>query len=263
MLRVHVASAAVAGPGLAGWEKACAVLSGTVPYQPAEMTHAAPGALPATERRRSSKSTRLAVQVAREASAGVLSADTMAVVFASANGDGEIADQICASLAAQPPMVSPIRFHNSVHNAPAGYWSIATGARTPSTSLAGFDATFAAALLSASAQVIAERTPVLLVVYDLPFPEPLNAKRPMSSAFATALLLTGTPTAAGLGSLEIRFEAGDARATPMSDPALEALRGDNPAARALPLLAALVQGTPARIVLEHGARRRVIVGVQP
>ena len=49
--------------------------------------------------------------------------------------------------------VSPTQFHNSVHNTAAGYWSIATGSQQPTTCLACHDATAAAALLKAMAEV--------------------------------------------------------------------------------------------------------------
>ena len=85
--------------------------------------------------------------------------------------------------------VSPTRFHNSVHNAPAGYWSIATGARGPSTSLCAHESSFAAGLLEAAIQAHAEATRVLLIAYDLPHPFPLSAVAPVSAPFGVALLL--------------------------------------------------------------------------
>ncbi len=264
MLTVHIASAAIAAPGLDGWEDAAAVLCGKSPYQPEAMRRYAPEGRPATERRRRSKSTRWAVHVSEEAVAARGPAtEKMAVIFASANGDGDIADQICEALASPMRMVSPTRFHNSVHNAPAGYWSIATGARTPSTSLAGYDATFAAALMAASAQVIGEEIPVLLALYDLPFPDPLNEKRPMKYPFAAALVLTPQPTDSGLGSIDVRFAASDAPVSTMADSALETLRSDNPAAQILPLLAGLARREATRIVVGHGETHRLGVEYRP
>ena len=75
--------------------------------------------------------------------------------------------------------VSPTRFHNSVHNAPSGYWAVATGSREPSTSLCAYDASFAAGLLEAAAQATVDDRPVTLVAYDLPYPEPLQRARPI------------------------------------------------------------------------------------
>src|SRR5690606_40428753 len=69
-----------------------------------------------------------------------------AAVFASSGGDYPIIDQICKALCEPERLVSPTQFHNSVHNSAAGYWSIATGSRAPSTSISAFDDTFAAGL---------------------------------------------------------------------------------------------------------------------
>ena len=63
-----------------------------------------------------------------------IAAPDAAVVFASGDADGENLHHILESLATPEHEVSPTRFHNSVHNAAAGYWNIATGARTPAHS---------------------------------------------------------------------------------------------------------------------------------
>src|SRR3546814_8269162 len=89
-----------------------------------------------------------------------------------------IRQRISAELATPERIVSPTDFHNSVHNAAAGYWGIGTGSRAPSTTLAGYDASFALGLLEAGLQVVGDRRAVLLVVFDVPAPEPLlHARR--------------------------------------------------------------------------------------
>jgi len=60
-----------------------------------------------------------------------------------------------------------------VHNAAAGYWSIATGARSASLSLAGFDGTVAATVFAARPS--ARHGPVLCCVYDAALPPPCVA----------------------------------------------------------------------------------------
>ena len=108
--------------------------------------------LPA-ERRRAGATVKLAIAAGSEAlaQAGRDPAD-MAMVFAASGGDGETVHEILAVLARSTREVSPTRFHNSVHNAPAGYWTVATGSRAPSTSLCAFDESFAAGLLDAAVQ---------------------------------------------------------------------------------------------------------------
>jgi hypothetical protein len=149
------------------------------------------------------------------------------------------------TLAAGDP-VSPTQFHNSVHNAAAGYWSIATGSRQPASCLAGHDATPAAALLKAMAAVRATLLPQLLCIYDAPMPMPLGAQHPTLGAFAVGLVLAPQPRGTALASLSVEYQPGVA---PEDDvqclPALRMLACGNPAARLLPLLEALARGVSA------------------
>jgi hypothetical protein len=64
-----------------------------------------------------------------------------------------------------------------------------------------------------------------------------------------------------LAAIEIESAPAHAVETRLADPILEAVRLGNPAARCLPLLAALAKGTDAEIVLECaiGASLRVRV----
>ena len=141
MIEACVTGQAVLGPGLPDWTTARAVLSGATPYVCAPAPEPAPVLLPANEQRRTSASVRWALAVGhaalQEHPGGI---DDIATVFASCGGDGAITHQICEALTSPAREVSPTRFHNSVHNAPAGYWSIATRSHAPSTSLCGYDA---------------------------------------------------------------------------------------------------------------------------
>jgi hypothetical protein len=145
--------------------------------------------------------------------------------------------------------ISPTRFHNSVHNAAAGYWSIATGAKAPSNALCAFDASFAAGLLEALAQARVDRTRVLLIAYDAQYPPPLYAKRPIPDAFGVAFVLSPEPGPAAVARLAVSMS--DSPADRMSDPAIEALRASIPAARSLPLLQQLARREPGRVNIEY------------
>ena len=255
MMRVWVQGVGFAAPGLVGWSQARECLAGGIPYKPEPLPKLKPEGLPANERRRLSVTMRLALAVAEEALCGVPEeAGKVATVFASGNGDGDIIHAICEELARPAPAVSPTQFHNSVHNAPAGYWSIAARAMTPHTAVAAHDATFAAGLLEA-VTMAAEGLPVLLVVYDRPLPEPLNKTRPGHGEFACALLLNAVSEETSTG-LSMRLESGGEEST-VTDPLLEELRIGNPAARALPLLAALARnetGTEVRLPYLDGTK---------
>ncbi len=239
MMQLSLQGIGFAAPGLVGWPTARECLGGAAPYRPEPLPRLTPEGLPANERRRLSTTMRLALAVAGEALGGVTEdARRIATVFASGNGDGDIIDAICEELARPAPAVSPTQFHNSVHNAPAGYWSIAARAMTPHTAVAAHDATFAAGLLE-TATMAAEGLPVLLVAYDRPLPEPLNKTRPGHGEFACALLLSPHPDKMA-PRLSLRLEEAGTEST-VADRLLEDLRTGNPAARALPLLAALAR----------------------
>lgn len=256
MSSLSVRGIGFAAPGLVGWPAALECLTGGAPYRPEPLPRLNPAGLPANERRRLSTTMRLALTVAGEAmaTAGADPTSTL-TVFGSANGDGDIIDSICRELAQPEPAVSPTQFHNSVHNAPAGYWSISAHAMTPYTAVSAHDGTFAAGLLEA-ASLAAEGAPVLLAVYDRPLPMPLGETRPTHDAFACALVLQvgGSPDA----SLELSLENGGTESA-LDDPELEALRAGNPAARALPLLEKLARGEAGRIRLPYVGGTRLVV----
>src|SRR5215469_10747575 len=244
----------VLGPGLPDWPVAARVLEGTSGWEPAPTVLPAPACLPSPERRRTGTVVRLSLAVGLEATgrAGVDPA-RLPTVFTSSGGDGQNCHEICEVLASAERQLSPTRFHNSVHNAPAGYWGIATGALTAANSLCAHDASFAAGLLEALCQVAVERTRVLLIAYDTSYPEPMRSVRPIPDAFAVALLLApaATPASdtAALAQLALGFS--EAAADRMADPALERLRASIPAARSLPLLARLAQAAPGGVLIDY------------
>jgi hypothetical protein len=194
------------GPGLDDWLSGASVLAGVTPYTPCATVLPVPAALPAAERRRTGAVVRLALAIGFEASsrAGANPAE-LPTVFSSSGGDGSNCHEICQTLATGDRQLSPTRFHNSVHNAASGYWSIAVGATPASNVLCAYDATFGAALLEALTQVVVDRAPVLLVAYDSGYPEPLHGVRPIPDAFGVAMVLApvstpGLASAPGLAS---------------------------------------------------------------
>lgn len=262
MTRVFIDGIGVFGTGFESWAKARTVLRREATYTATELPLPSPEWLPAAERRRTSDIIRLALCAGREAleNAGQAIDDTY-TVFSSSGGSGEVIHQICESLATTERDVSPTRFHNSVHNAPAGYWGIATRSEWPSTSLCAHDASFGAALIESAAQVFNTDKPVLLLAHDLRYPEPLNGVRPVMGSFSVALLLHGTVTASSKFEVDISTAARDTAVTTLANPALDAFRTHNPAARSLPLLVALAQERAADVIVENnnGGRLQLTV----
>ena len=263
-LQVWIDGIGVLGPGLDSWAAARDVLRGARPLVAAPTALPAPLRLPPAERRRAGAAVKLALAVADEAVAQARADPaTLATVFASSSGEGVNCHALCETLASDAPLVSPTRFTNSVHNAASGAWHIAVGSRAASTSLCAFDGSFGAGLIEAATGVVLGRAPVLLVASDSPYPEPLNATRPLPDHFGVALLLAPAPSARSVAALSITLVDADAAVTRCDDAALDALRRAIPAAAALPLLAALARAQPGqRVVLDYLPATRLQVDLR-
>lgn len=262
---VYLEGVGLWAPGLAGWSASREILADHEPYGKAPFIRPAPTILPPTERRRSGNTVLLAVQAGQEAiEHATANPRDVATVFASSDGDMDVLHDLCITLAQPERMVSPTRFHNSVHNAAAGYWSIATGSQQASTSLSCYDATFVAGLAESAAQVAGECRPVLFVSYDWPSPPPLHARRPLAAAFSIGMLLTPQRSDRSLAALNINtMDSFADQATVMENVELEMLRRGNPSARALPLLAAIARQKPATVILDYLEGKRVQIAVTP
>jgi hypothetical protein len=261
-IAAYIAGIGVLGPGMGGWPEACAILSGQRPYQSSPTVLPSPSLLPAAERRRVGRVVKVALAAASEAIAHA-GADPAKLksVFSSSGGDGHNCHALCQALAEESREISPTRFANSVHNAAAGYWSIATGATPASTVLCAYDVSFCAGLLEALTQVALDQERVLLIAYDTEYPEPLHSKRPVPDAFGASFVLTPRQEPGSLARIEAAFDGGSIDS--LEEPMLEALRISNPAARSLPLLRRLALKSPGRALLEYLDATSLAVEVQP
>lgn len=263
MTTLYIESVGVFAPGLVGWPQASLILSGAQPYFPAALPALKPVLLAPDVRRRTTEHIRLAIEVASEAAHELgETAKELATVFASSESDGQIAHDICLEVVKEAPQVSPTRFHNSVSNAAAGYWSMAVGSQQPSTSVAAYDATFAAGLIEAAAQVAADTPRVLLVTHDMPMPDPLIRVRPMTAPFGVAFVLSRERSPRAKAKLKLAVESHSDEST-LADGALEQLRLGNPAARVLPLLAVLANCRSSETVLPYLDNLSLRVRIDP
>lgn len=264
MISLAVRSVGLMAPGLAGWQASQPILQGREPYQHEALPPLKPELLKPNERRRTTQTIKLALVTAQDALHQVDPPDQLLSVFASTEGDLDIINQICLALTREDRPVSPTQFHNSVHNAPAGYWSIGSGYQQASTSLACLAGSFASGLLEAAVQVQSENRPALLVSYDLPAPSPIDQLIGDSHAFATALLLTPISEREDeqIARLNVQTLAGGTQ-TQLQNPELEALRISAPAARSLPLLQSLARREPARHQLPYLDNLDLSVEVSP
>lgn len=235
-------------PRLPGWEIAAPVLRGDsdAPEQPA--ARPAPALLAPTERRRAPDTVAIALEVAARAceSAGV-DPKAVASVFASTHGDLAISDYMSDTLARTPNLVSPIRFHNSVHNAAAGYWSIGTGSMQPYTALTAWGDTFGEGLLEALVQAHTGAGSALLVAYDIEARGPLAQMQPSRGIVGAGLVVAPQPGAAALARLRWQAIRGTRRSEPL--PRNRGLVAGNAMAACLPFFEAVALRQPATVWL--------------
>ena len=249
MLSVAVLAQALWTPACPGWEQAAPALRGGPVGPAAASGRPAPQLLAANERRRAPDSVLMALQVAEAAcaAAGVDPA-TLPSVFTSAHGDLAIVDALCRTLADNPLLLSPMRFHHSVHNAASGYWAIGCRSHEASTAVAGGAHSFAAGLLEALTQCAAEQRPVLLVGCDTEAMGPLQSVNHSRGLLAVAMVLAP----AGGRPLGWRLQPGPAAAPPLRSALAQGLQA-NAMADALPLFEALADGGSTALTLPLSA----------
>lgn len=243
-LTVHLEGIGWWSPGIGDWAQlATRLRAGESLPAEASSTRAPASVLPPNERRRAPDPVLLACEASAQACAmAARDAADLPCVFASVHGDLAITHEMCATLAADPRELSPTRFHNSVHNAPAGYWTVATHCHAPSSAVSAWRRSFAAGLLEASVQARADATPVLYAAYDASAIGPLAEVVSASAPFALALVLAPERSAHTLATLQLRHEPDAAQATSI-----------DPATATLPLLAALARGGTSSLRLANGA----------
>jgi len=239
-------------PRLPGWPVAAPVLRGETPAPEQAAPRPSPTLLAPTERRRAPDTVAIALEVAVRAceSAG---ADPRALpsVFASTDGDLAINDYMSETLARTPTLISPIRFHNSVHNAAAGYWTIGTGCHEPYTALSAYQDTFGEGLLEALSQAACDDRAVLLVAYDIEARGPLAGIVPSRGMLGVAIVVSPRAGVNSLAQVQWRTTRGTHRTSALRRNA--GIVGSNSMASCLPFFEALARAEP----------RTVCVGLSP
>jgi hypothetical protein len=250
---VHVLGLAFWTPRWPDWSHASAALKSPLASLPVNAT--APSARPSppllgpNERRRAPDSVLMALQVAHDACvAAELEPAHLPSVFCSAHGDLVIVDTLCRTLAQDPLLLSPLRFHHSVHNAASGYWAIACRSLAASTAVAAGPHTFAAGWLEAASQCVADDTPVLLVGCDTAAVGPLESVNQSRGWLAVAMVLSPRAAPPGPARIDWQLQAGATSAPGLRHRAWRDLRS-NALADALPLFEALADKSSTRLAL--------------
>jgi hypothetical protein len=259
-LSVWVKGIGVWAPGAPDWDAFCDIAAGRA--GPATDARPAADVLPPNERRRAPESVLLAAAVAGQAvRMSGLDAASLPCVFASAHGDQTITDYMCATLAGTPTELSPTKFHNSVHNAPVGYWTIATHCHASSSAVSGGETTFGAGLLEAVTLAVADDRDVLLASYDIAGTGPLGEMTATTGPFAVALVLSPRADGATI-RLDLTPSPGNSGSQPTGDAWLDGVAASSPSAQAIPLVhaLALARSTALRIPAAHGLDLHIDVG---
>ena len=254
MTTLFIDAIAFWAPTLPDWATARAAFRGERSGVQPPARRPSPDLLPAAERRRAPDTVALALAVADEAvRQSGRSARALTSVFTSCHGDLAITDAICTALVEHPQLVSPTRFHNSVHNAASGYWGIATGCVQASTAVSAFENSFAAGLLEAATQAVADDRAVLLVGCDIEARGALASITASRGLLAVALVLTPRRGERTLARLDWRLAAGTTeRLALRSEAALPS--ATNAMADALPLFEALALHDAAPLRMPLSAR---------
>ena len=240
-------------PGVGDWDSAAALLREGTSLPVGGGPRPAAATLPPNERRRAPEAVLIACEVAGQACAMAACAPAdLPCVFTSMHGDIAITDILCSTLATDPLGLSPTRFHNSVHNAPVGYWTVATGCHATSTAVSAWHGSIAAGLLEAAALAHADATPVLFAAYDIAAAGPLRDLLRSATPFGLALLLDPRHHAGAVARLSLHHVA---------TPVAEADAAATPFATALPLLRALARGDTTSLLLPNGEQAALAVEV--
>ncbi|HEV7913763.1 MAG TPA: beta-ketoacyl synthase chain length factor [Albitalea sp.] len=196
-LQFNLYAAGVLAPGIDSLQALLGLRRGATLPAGVTLELPSPKALPPNERRRASQVVRLSFACAEQAlETSPFPVDALRMVFASDEGTGEVNQQLLEALATTR-VVSPVLFHNSVHNAPSGYLSIGSRNRQSATSVSLGRESFASGLLCAATEACSSGQPVLFLCYDPAMTEPLRALLPVKHATASAWIIASGPAPAG------------------------------------------------------------------
>lgn len=264
MTDFYISGVGIFSAGLVGWPVSVPVLTGKEKINSSDQPKLAPELLPAAVRRRAGNYIRLAAEVADEAvKQSGLDPSQLASVFTTSESDGKIADAICRAVCEEQPVVSPTMFHNSVTNAPAGYWCMAANSMKPSTSIAGHEGSFSVGLIEACLQIETEENDVLLLCHDVTMPYPLNKATRIDTDFGVALVLTGKQQKTSLGIVNWQAVPRSESVSVVGIKEVDDIREGNTAARCLPLLAQLAMKKKESVILPYNEQQNLQVTIRP
>ena len=229
------------GPGFNNWPELQSQFHKHTSQEFDPPSNPKPSIIPANERRRAPLPVRAAVEVSYQAlKQSGLRASDVACVFGSGLGDTEITDYMCSILASENKQLSPTKFHNSVHNAAAGYWTISSGCMKSANSVAAYRQTAGLSIIEGVTLCGLERTPVLITLFDMAAHAGYKQIFPCRHSLATALLVCPKDFGGDGVLAEINItQVANLQNPQLENPILRTLYQDNPIGQVLSLLDAI------------------------
>jgi hypothetical protein len=253
--RFHLHAAAVLAPGLPNLPSLLHAARLSKPVDPnAPFSLPIPQRLPPNERRRSSLGIRLALTCLTQIETqSPFPLSALRSVFATSDSTGEVSQKMFETLATTRE-VSPVTFTHSVHNAAAGYFSIAYQNTRSSSVVSQGRESFTAGLLCALIDALTLDEPILLVCFDPAMTGPMLEQLPLRYPAACAWVISaGTPRAPTLASFLLVEDAAAGAADP-SPAWIPSCWTENSAALGFAALGLLSSPAPAKLNLSLGSR---------
>jgi len=251
-LNAYILGIGAWGPKFRNWDDLSQLLSGA-DLEDDGAKGPKPEVIPANERRRAPLPVRLAVESSWQAvEQSGIPAEQLPCVFVSGIGDTQLTDYMCRVLAGENKALSPTKFHNSVHNAAAGYWTISTNCMQAANSVAGFEQSVSLTLMEALIQSTSEQTPILITFYDAPSSEVLKDMLKTEQPFSVSMVISPNRSENAIGkiSAQVTIEP-SIEPSLMSDSFLQDCFATNPAAKILPLIERLASNRGDNTTLKY------------
>lgn len=262
-LAADIAGIGAWGPGFNNWEELVTLLKNPSDEPLPEAVAPKPTVIPANERRRAPLPVKMAVETSSQACTHArISPQEAACVFGSGLGDTEITDYMCRVLTTELKQLSPTKFHNSVHNAAAGYWTISSDCMKAANSVAAYHFTAGISLLEALAHVATHEEPVLMTLFDTKAHKVYGEIFDCSHDFAASLLLVpSNPENVKQPSLTATLNCGRGELPTPSNQVLAGLYTENPSAKLLTLLELLSHemGGETRLAVSDGTSLDIVL----
>lgn len=260
---LYIESVSVYGRGLPSWNESVAKLASPDDFTEEALGGIQCGFLSSSIKRRTTPHMQIAIYAAEQALQGQdANHENIELVFATSEGDLNIAHDICYALTLEDKPVSPQKFQNVILNAAAGHLGIIMKNTASATSVTGAFNSLAVGFLQAYTTAIAEEVPVLYVAYDAPSVLAINPDGDMMDPFSVGFLLKPYPSDKSLASLSLNIEEGEITRQ-IDNELLADISSRSSAAGSLPILVALAKKESANISLPYAENQVLNIEISP